>query len=81
MARRMPISRMRSRTATSITLATPMPPTIRLMAAMAVISRVKLVEDAWRASIRLVGSRVMKSLSSSGPSSWLVRRVAVTSPW
>src|SRR6266498_2787482 len=42
-ARRMPISWVRSRTATSITLAMPIPPTTRLMAAIAVISLVKFV--------------------------------------
>jgi hypothetical protein len=56
-----------------------MPPTVRLMAAIAVISRVKFVDDAWLASISVVGSRVMKSLSSSAPSSWLARRAVVTS--
>ena len=42
-ARRTPISRVRSRTVTSMTLATPMPPTIRLMAAMAAISLVSVL--------------------------------------
>ncbi len=37
-ARRTPISRVRSRTVTSMTLVTPMPPTTRLMAAMAAMS-------------------------------------------
>ncbi len=44
-ARRTPISRVRSRTVTSITLATPMPPTTRLIAAIAAISRVSVLVD------------------------------------
>jgi 2-amino-4-hydroxy-6-hydroxymethyldihydropteridine diphosphokinase len=53
-ARLTPISRVRSRTVTSITLATPMPPTTRLIAAMAAISLVRvLVLDETAVAIEL----------------------------
>jgi len=77
-ARRMPISAVRSRTATSITLAIPIPPTTRLIAAMAVIRRVKLSLDSRSASISVVGLMTLKSSSAPGSRLWAARNVAVT---
>ena len=77
-ARRTPISRVRSRTVTSITLATPMPPTTRLMAAMAAISLVRVLVLDETADEMELASTISKSFWSLVARPCCVRSVAST---
>ena len=78
-ALRMPISRVRSRTETSMMFMIPMPPTMSEIEAMPPSSSVSvpLIEDA--ASSSWVWSNTLKSSSSVAASSWRSRRSAVMS--
>ena len=77
-ALRMPISRVRSRTETSMMFMIPMPPTTSEIEAMPPSSRVSvaLIEDA--ASSSWVWSKTLKSSSSAAARSWRSRSSAVS---
>ena len=81
MAMRMPISRVRSVTETSMMFMIPMPPTSRLTEAMAA-SRIDIT---WvvpcAVSAMSVWLRTSKSSSSHAARSWLSRRIAAISAW
>ena len=77
MALRMPISRVRSRTDTSMMFMIPMPPTTSEIEAIPPSSRVSvpLIEDA--AASSWVWSKMLKSSSSVAARSWRSRSSAV----
>ena len=78
MALRMPISRVRSVTDTSMMFATPIPPTTSEMPAIAVVNSVRNVRncDAW--SMKSCWARASKSRSVVSVIRWRSSRIALT---
>ena len=74
-ARRMPISRVRSVTDTSMIFMMPMPPTKRLTPATALRSPVRSVEVEVMVEMSWLMSRTVKVSSLSGPTRRISRRI------
>ena len=81
MARRMPISRVRSVTDTSMMFMMPTPPTARLIPAIAATATVSVPTAVLTASFTCAESMMLKSFCSPGCSSRRSRKRSIRDCW